>query len=136
MNTGFSSGYVRLLERYADLMHKMQADISGLAISERYFNKYGREMLGKFSGYESDIAVGLLGEGSDVLGYDDIYSRDHDFGAGFAIFISRKTYSEIGAELEAAYDACQPTAAESRKHRKNLTVSAGALSYMRIFFAV
>ena len=105
MNTGFSSGYVRLLERYADLMHKMQADISGLAFSERYFNEYGREMLGKFSGYESDIAVGLLGEGSDVLGYDDIYSRDHDFGAGFAIFISRKTYSEIGAELEAAYDA-------------------------------
>lgn len=103
MNTGFSSGYVRLLERYADLMRKMQADISGLAISEGYFNEYGREMLGKFSGYE--IAAGLLGEGSDVLGYDDLISRDHDFGAGFAIFISRKTNSEIGAELEAAYDA-------------------------------
>jgi len=103
MNTGFSSGYVRLLERYADLMRKMQADISGLAVSEGYFNEYGREMLEKFSGYE--IAAGLLGEGSDVLGYDDLISRDHDFGAGFAVFISRKTYSEIGEELEAAYDA-------------------------------
>ena len=45
---------------------------------------YGEPMIHeKFSDYENKIAVGLVGEGSERFGFDDKYSRDHDFGAGF-----------------------------------------------------
>ncbi len=35
---------------------------------------------GKFQAYESRIAVGLVGKGSDCFGFDDVLSQDHDFG--------------------------------------------------------
>ena len=38
-----------------------------------------------FSEYEDKIAVGFVGEGSERFGFDDVYSRDHDFGPGFCM---------------------------------------------------
>ncbi len=106
LNTGYSSAYVRLLERYADFMERcgLSEQLKGMYISREYFNAYGGQLLNGFEKYLDKIAVGLMGEGSDILGYDDISSHDHDFGAGFGLFVSRDTYNEIGAELQAAYD--------------------------------
>ncbi len=106
LNTGYSSGYVRLLERYADFMERcgLSEQLKGMYISREYFNEYGGQILGGFEKYLDKIAVGLMGDGSDVLGYDDISSHDHDFGAGFGLYVSRDTYNEIGGELQAAYD--------------------------------
>ncbi|MDE7321388.1 MAG: DUF4125 family protein [Lachnospiraceae bacterium] len=80
-------------------------EMTGLELCRRYYEEYGKPMIAeKFQAYESAIAVGLVGKGSDCFGYDDIQSRDHDFGPRFIMWVSKKVYSEIGEELQAAYE--------------------------------
>ncbi|MCR4922904.1 MAG: DUF4125 family protein [Lachnospiraceae bacterium] len=78
----------------------------GMDICRKYYETYGRKMIEeKFADYIDKIAVGLVGEGSDCYGYDDLLSRDHDFGPSFCMWLSDETYEEIGEELEEAYEA-------------------------------
>lgn len=77
----------------------------GLVICKSYFETYGRPMLEeKFSDYMDRIAVGLVGKGSDCFGYDDMQSRDHDWGAGFLIWLDDETYEAIGEAMQAEYE--------------------------------
>jgi hypothetical protein len=55
--------------------------VNGIEIAERY---YRDEVLPKIEGRRHSAA--LLGPGSEVLGYDDDVSPDHDFGARVQIF--------------------------------------------------
>lgn len=76
----------------------------GLSICHSFFNKYGKSLIKeKFADYEDRIAVGLFGEGSECLGFDDEISQDHDWGPGFMLLVSREVYASIGTELEKAY---------------------------------
>ena len=80
--------------------------MSGLALAKAYFEAYGKKMLfDRFPEYLTQIAVGLCGEGSDCLGYDDAYSADHDFGPGFAMWVDDEVYEKIGRQLQEAYDS-------------------------------
>ncbi|MEZ3471653.1 MAG: DUF4125 family protein [Lachnospiraceae bacterium] len=79
--------------------------ITGIDLCRRYYEEYGRPMIaGKFQAYESRIAVGLVGKGSDCFGFDDVLSQDHDFGPRFVMWVTKKVYDEIGEELQEAYD--------------------------------
>ena len=79
--------------------------MTGLELSRAYWETYGRDMLEKdFPGTANYIAVGLCGEGSECLGYDDDASTDHDFGPGFQMWLPGPIYDEIGEELQAAYE--------------------------------
>lgn len=80
--------------------------MKGLALAELFYNTHGVPMLKEnFSDVEKHIAVGLVGSGSECFGYDDEISQDHDFEAGFCLFlpsediIDRKT----AFALERAY---------------------------------
>ena len=78
--------------------------MKGIDIAFNYYNEFGKPMLEKeFSAHLDKITVGLVGEGSECYGYDDLTSQDHDFDMGFCIFISQKDYDEFGFKLERAY---------------------------------
>ncbi len=73
--------------------------------SRRFFeNKVAPMIQEKFSEYESHIAVGLAGEGSDCFGFDDFMSRDHDFGTGVCLWLTDEDFHEFGRLLSIAYN--------------------------------
>lgn len=62
--------------------------MKGLEIAEKYYFEFGKKMIDEdFSDIKDKIAIGLAGSGSECFGFDDDISRDHDFEAGFCIFI-------------------------------------------------
>lgn len=84
--------------------------VSGMELCRAYYETCGRAMIHeRFPEYESRIAVGLVGEGSDCFGFDDETSRDHDWGPRFLMWVSDQVYEEIGEELQAAYEALPQT---------------------------
>ena len=79
--------------------------MKGLTLAREFYQTYGREMLEtRFGSYIKYMAMGLVGEGSECYGYDDEYSRDHDFGPDFCIWMPYDVYKEIGADVLCAYD--------------------------------
>ncbi len=88
----------------------MRSFRNGLELCEAFYEEYGIPMIREqFSDYEQDIAVGLVGEGSDCFGFDDEISRDHDFGPGFCLWLTEPVYDEIGEALQKAYDSLPTT---------------------------
>ena len=107
-NLGENEYYHRLKENLAICEEKGGAakSMTGLALSRAYYEAYGKPMIQEqFPDYESKIAVGLAGEGSDCFGFDDEISRDHDWGPDFCLWITEETDCEIGDRLREAYAA-------------------------------
>lgn len=78
--------------------------MQGLELSRKYFEQFGLPMLkNDFADVENRIAAGLAGPGSDCFGFDDTVSRDHDFGAGFCLWVTDEDYRSFGFRLEKAY---------------------------------
>ena len=80
--------------------------MKGLELSKQFYETYGKEMLeGSFSDYLPVISVGLLGGGSEVLGFDDEVSADHDFEPGFCIFLPGEDVIDrkVAFQMERSY---------------------------------
>ena len=80
--------------------------MKGIELAEKFYIEYGAPMLKeRFSELAGLIAVGIAGGGSECLGYDDELSRDHDFEAGFCIFLPDESLVDRKTEfaLERAY---------------------------------
>lgn len=119
-NLGRNEYYHRLQESISECKRAMaqmagqaieretdQSDDSmqGLAICRDYYETYGKPMIERdFASYADKIAVGLVGKGSDCFGYDDVLSRDHDWGPDFCMWVTEETYAEIGERLQQAYE--------------------------------
>lgn len=79
--------------------------MKGLELSEQFYTVYGRPMIhALFPEEEGRIAVGLAGPGSEMFGFDDLVSRDHDFGPGFCLWLTPEDYARFGETLQRAYE--------------------------------
>lgn len=82
--------------------------MNGIELSEAFYREYGVPMLKeKFPHLIDKIAVGVCGGGSDSFGFDDELSRDHDYEAGFIVFLPGEESVSRRDEflLERAYNA-------------------------------
>lgn len=92
-------------ENISNANYQVPINISGIELARKFYEEYGAPMIaGKFGEYESKIAVGFVGEGSERFGFDDVYSRDHDFGPGFCMWVTKTTYAHIGEQLQEEYN--------------------------------
>lgn len=79
--------------------------LSGLELCRKYYEVYGKPLLEeKFPEYLDQITVGLVGEGSDCFGFDDEFSRDHDWGPDFCLWLTDESYAQIGETLQKEYE--------------------------------
>ncbi len=107
INTGKTKSCDRIRESL-ELVYKKWGKkriYTGLELSEQFYLEFGAPMIHeKFPEYEDKIAVGLVGEGSECFGFDDELSKDHDYGAGFYMWVSEETYAQIGNRLKEEYE--------------------------------
>ncbi len=97
--------------------------MKGLELSKLYYETYGREMISNnFPEIENRIATGLVGEGSECLGYDDDISHDHDFEPAFCMFLTNEDYEKYGFKLQRSYDSLPK---EFNGFKKNLVSPVG-----------
>ncbi|WP_018608576.1 DUF4037 domain-containing protein [Uliginosibacterium gangwonense] len=78
--------------------------MKGLELARAYYAASKEQLLTPYGAYRQRIACGLVGPGSECLGFDDEYSRDHDFGPGFCLWLSDQDFATIGQALQADYD--------------------------------
>lgn len=78
--------------------------MKGIELAEKYYEAFGKDMLSqKFSAIKSSLAIGILGGGSECLGFDDEISTDHDFEPAFCIFVNDAIDDKTFFELEREY---------------------------------
>lgn len=84
----------------------LKPDITGLQLARRTWTEFGKPLIAEhYPEYRDRIAAGLVGHGSECYGFDDLLSRDHDFGPGFCLWLTDEDYERIGERLQADYDA-------------------------------
>ena len=82
--------------------------MQGLELAKRYYEEVGRPMLEReFPELLPRLAAGLVGEGSECLGFDDAISQDHDFGAGLTSGFRRKIITSTGRRFRMLTTVCR-----------------------------
>lgn len=117
-HVGLTHAYFRIvsnLQTSYDALKKPDA-LRGMTLARDYYEEFGKTA---FKGWAknwnlenrqnnidlSELSFAKTGEGSECFGLDDILSKDHDFGPGFCVFVTREQYNQYGIELEKVYDA-------------------------------
>lgn len=117
-HTGESQSYAIIQQNLNEVTRAMESErpsaqkvyAKGMELCEDFYREYGAPMIhALFPEYESEIAAGLVGEGSECFGFDDSISRDHDFGPGFCLWVTDSVYDEIGERLQEEYDKLPTT---------------------------
>lgn len=74
--------------------------MKGLELSEKYFKEIYFPKIKEISPeIVSKISAGLVGEGSECYGYDDMISRDHDFIASCCVWLEHDDYIKYADKL-------------------------------------
>lgn len=111
---------------------KTRTPLSGLELAKQYYETYGKPMIAhKFPEYAHRIAVGLVGQGSECFGFDDLLSTDHDFGPSFCLWLTDEDYDKIGVHLQEAYEQL-PDCFAGYAARNTTNRGAGRVGVMKI----
>lgn len=79
--------------------------MQGLELARMFYEEHQEQLLdGIPELVRQRASIGLVGEGSECFGLDDVYSRDHDWGAGFCIWLSTGDFQECGARFKSNYE--------------------------------
>jgi len=77
--------------------------MKGLELSERYFFDCGLPLIKEhFPDLVDRVAAGLISSGSEVAGFDDEISRDHNWGPRFILFLSADDKAQFGQQVQEA----------------------------------
>ncbi len=75
--------------------------MQGLQLSREFYTEVAAPMLqNELPGYVNQLAVGLVGEGSECFGFDDKFSQDHDWGAGICVWAPESIAGTVEPLLE------------------------------------
>lgn len=79
--------------------------MKGMELALMCFAQFGAVTIcRKFPEYSERIAAGLVGEGSECFGFDDEFSKDHDWGPSFCLWLGKSDFEKIGPALQLEYD--------------------------------
>ncbi len=81
--------------------------ISGLNLSELFYHQVVKPIMLRFFP-EIKYACARMGRGSEVLGYDDPVSTDHDFGPCVQLFLPEDNFKTVAAEIMSVMDTHLP----------------------------
>jgi len=75
--------------------------MKGLELSEQYFFDCGLPLLKEhFPDLVDKVAAGLISSGSEVAGFDDEISRDHNWGPRFILFMGEDDKIQFGQQVQ------------------------------------
>jgi hypothetical protein len=84
---------------------EMEFEMKGLELSEVFYWEMVRPIIaGRFPFLLEKHAAGLIGYGSDILGHDDDFSMDHEWGARCHIWLLDSDYEQCAKDLDQAFD--------------------------------
>jgi hypothetical protein len=88
-------------------MTTTQRFVKGRDLCERFFREAAQPIIHRVLD-ASQYSAGLIGWGSDVLGYDDRYSIDHMWGPRFLLFFEESSFEQQKLEIDALLRAHLP----------------------------
>jgi hypothetical protein len=103
--------------------------IPGPILSESFYNEAARPIL-EANFPQLPHSAGILGWSSEVLGYDDLTSTDHNWGPRFQLFLSKKDYSIFAEPISKALSQRLPS--EFRAYPTNFEKSGDQRAMARI----
>jgi len=107
----------------------------GLVLAKEYYQEYGLPLLSKkFAAQHERIAAGLVGDGSDCLGFDDKYSTDHDWGPGFCWWLSKEDYGQFERPAGGVRQGCPPASRASNARPANGATAVSACFEIDAFY--
>ena len=95
--------------------------VSGLELGEQFFTEAAKPIIDTYFG-GLRYSAAMLGWSSEVLGYDDVESMDHNWGPRFQLFLSSDDYEKYQPLLRETLRHHLPL--EFRGHPTNFGVPA------------